>query len=653
MPTAVLQPVEPQITINIFDADFYRGNYSDLADFSDEAAREHFEQHGLEEGRRFSPFFDVEFYGRTNPDLANLSNRALVVHFQDIGIREGRDPSPFFSYEDYRRFNPDLVEADLDDQALFEHYLENGVREGRVASTLFDPNYYRQNSPDLVAAGLNNQELLFHYANYGINEGRRASLVFDPQYYLNTNQDLATQNFNFRQAFEHYVEYGANENRQPSIFYDEEAINALILPNKRWDVPKGGTLTYSFVTTSSAFQYPGEEGAVGEVNDAIKNNVRKIMQEYDKVLPFDVVEVPDRPPNEGQIRIMFSDGKGTPNFYAYSSGPAEGIGGDLHLSRDFETNPNAFSAGPGSFGYETLVHELGHAFGLKHPNNYQESPPNNPDEADGVEEEEQVQGEDQEPYLSFPKDNNTNTAMSSNFAGAGASTPMAYDSRALQFIYGISDYNSGNTTYQFDSNNFLGVKQSIWDAGGNDTFNFSALPATESYFIDINPGGHNTTTSALNGATYVASSDPSRANYPTDIFATTIAYAAIIENVVGSPGNDLIFGNEVGNTISANEGADRLTGASGADNLTGGAGTDAFVFARGDGGLTAGAADTITDFKDGEDLLGLSSGLAFNNILIEGAGADTFIRVAQDGEFLAKLTGISFETITSADFTLI
>ncbi|MBW4682928.1 MAG: M10 family metallopeptidase C-terminal domain-containing protein [Microcoleus vaginatus WJT46-NPBG5] len=650
MPTAVLSPVEPQITINIFDADFYRANYSDIADFSDEAAREHFEQHGLEEGRRFSPFFDVEFYRRTNEDLANLSNRALVVHFQDIGITEGRDPSPFFSYEYYQFANPDLVEAQLDDQALFEHYLENGVREGRVASTLFDPNYYRQNNPDLVEAGLNNRELLFHYANYGINEGRRASLVFDPQYYLNTNQDLATQNFNFRQAFEHYVQYGQNENRQPSIFFDAEAIGALILPDEKWDVPKGGTLTYSFVTTSSAFQYPGEEGAVGEVNDAIKNNVRKIMQEYDKVLPFNVVEVPDRPPNEGQIRIMFSDGEGEPNFYAYAYGPNEGIGGDLHLSRDFEGTPEAFSAGPGSFGYETLVHELGHAFGLKHPNNYEESALNAPEEdAEGEEVEEMDAG----PYLSFPKDNNTNTVMSYNFAGAGASTPMAYDSRALQFIYGISDYNAGNTTYQFDSSTFLGLKQSIWDAGGNDTFNFSALPATESYFIDINPGGHNTTTSALNGATYVASSDPSRANYPTDVFATTIAYAAMIENVVGSAGNDFIYGNEVGNTISGNEGADRLTGASGADNLTGGAGTDTFVFARGDGGLTAGAADTLIDFKDGEDLLGLSSGLAFNNILIEGAGADTFIRVAQDGEFLAKLTGISFETITSADFTLV
>lgn len=644
MPTAVLSPVEPPLTINIFDADFYRASNPDLADLSDEAAREHLEKHGLAEGRLFSPFFDVNFYRRTNEDLANLSNRELLTHFQDIGITEGRDPSPFFSYEYYLFKNPDLVEAELDNQALFEHYLNNGVREGRTASILFDPNYYRQNYPDLVAAGLNNEELLFHYAYYGINEGRRASLVFDPQYYLNTNQDLATQNFTFRQAFEHYVQYGQNEVRQPSLFFDAEAILALIVPDEIWDVPKGGTLTYSFVTTSSAFQYPGEEGAVGEVSDAIKNNVRKIMQEYDKILPFNVVEVPDRPPNEGQIRIMFSDGNKISNFYAYAYGVGEGIGGDLHLSRDYEGTPEAFSAGPGSFGYETLVHEIGHAFGLKHPNNYEGAESNNP---------EQLEEQNEGPYLTFPKDNNTNTAMSYNFAGAGASTPMAYDSRALQFVYGLSDYNAGNTTYQFDSSTFLGVKQSIWDAGGIDTFDFSALPATESYFIDINPGGHNTRTSALNGATYIAFGDPSRANYPTDVFATVISYAAIIENVVGSPANDLIFGNEVGNTLSGNEGADRLTGARGVDILTGGGGADTFVFARGDGGSTAGAADTITDFTDGVDLIGLSSGLTFSNILIEGAGADTFIRVAQDGEFLAKLTGTSFETITAADFTLI
>jgi serralysin len=707
MPSISLPPPEPEISLDIVDLNYYRINNPDLAGFTDEQLLTHFENHGLPEGRQFSPFFDIPFYRSTNSDLAVLTNRELLSEFQTEGIYLGLDPSPFFDFSYYLEHNPDVAEAglqfalnsedlnsltaagvdlaeaqlQLERQFAFNHYLTNGLAEGRKASRFFDADYYRTNNPDLVAAGLNNKQLFDHYLIYGLQEGRRASLVFDPLYYLNTNRDLRAAGLSNRQAFEHYVTLGQFEGRRPSLFLDEEGIKSLIFPGSRsffvdnpattstttdgttatdttqtaavqvWDVQAGGTLTYSFVSTASAFLYPGEEAAVGEVSDAIKNNVRQIMQKYSEVLPFNLVEVPDRPPSEGQIRIMFSNGDGISDFYAYaylppqeSSGVSQQIGGDVHLTRNYETNPNlAFSSGPGSYGYETLIHELGHALGLKHPNDYEGF----------ILSDGQQTGTDVGPHLSFQKDNDTNTVMSYNFAGTGGRTPMAFDVRALQNLYGLNNFNSTDTIYKFDIGTFFDVKQSIWDAAGNDTLDFSALPATDSYYFDMNEGGRNTTNSALNGATYIGFNDPDARTYTTDIYSTVIAFGATIENLVGSQGNDAILGNPVANRIDGSAGNDKITGAVGADTLTGGAAADIFAYSPGDGGQTQASGDFITDFTPGVDSIGLGLGLKFQDILIEAAGADTAIRLAGTGEYLATLIGIQPQTITAADFTLI
>ncbi|MBW4497427.1 MAG: M10 family metallopeptidase C-terminal domain-containing protein [Oscillatoria princeps RMCB-10] len=722
MATAVSVPLPPEkLPLDIIDLNLYRISNPDLARLSDEQLLTHLETFGLAEGRLFSLYFDLPYYREQNPDQDTLSDRDLLIDFQQDVISQGRDPSPFFDFTYYLENNPDVAEAasqfalnslrsdtltggssssgtgTQEDQILqierefaFNHYLNNGLAEGRKASRFFDANYYRINNPDLVAAGLNNKQLFEHYLISGLQEGRRASLVFDPSYYLNTNRDLRAAGLSNRQAFEHYITLGQVEGRRPSLFLDEEAIKSLIFPGSRsffvdnpattstttdgttttdttqtasvqvWDVAAGGTLTYSFVTTASAFLYPGAESGVGEVSDAIKNNVRQIMQKYDEILPFNIVEVPDRPPSEGQIRIMFSNGVGSNNFYAYaylppqeSSGVGQQIGGDLHLTRNYETDPNqAFSSGPGSFGYETLIHEIGHALGLKHPYDY-----SNFTLSDANQQEVEVG-----PFLSAAKDNDTNTVMSYNFAGTGGRTPMAFDIRALQNLYGLSDLNSTDTTYKFDIGTFFDVKQSIWDAAGADTLDFAALPATDSYYFDMNEGGRNTTNSALNGATYtvqeqVGTQDGQpqfvQRTYTTDIYATVIAFGTTIENLVGSQGNDAILGNPVANRIDGGAGADRITGAVGADTLTGGAGADIFAYSPGDGGQTQPAGDIITDFTDGQDSIGLGSALTFADILIEAAGADTAIRLAGTGENLATLIGIQPPTLTAADFTQI
>ncbi|CAN5220039.1 hypothetical protein BH10PSE4_BH10PSE4_07870 [soil metagenome] len=91
-----------------------------------------------------------------------------------------------------------------------------------------------------------------------------------------------------------------------------------------------------------------------------------------------------------------------------------------------------------------------------------------------------------------------------------------------------------------------------------------------------------------------------------DAVKTDLAFYALTANVevlshVGA-GAFQGLGNELANVITGGAGNDTLDGAGGADFLTGGAGADIFAFDNLKSGL-----DWITDFKPGEDHIGLDA----------------------------------------------
>ena len=116
------------------------------------------------------------------------------------------------------------------------------------------------------------------------------------------------------------------------------------------------------------------------------------------------------------------------------------------------------------------------------------------------------------------------------------------------------------------------------------------------------------------------------------------------DNLYGQAGDDVLIGT-IGDNI--------LDGGAGADTIYTGSGTDTIVLRTGDGGSTLAVADTITDFTDGTDVLGLDNGLQYADLTIaQGSGDNANDTIISSGsEYLAILQGIDVASLDEADLT--
>ena len=121
-------------------------------------------------------------------------------------------------------------------------------------------------------------------------------------------------------------------------------------------------------------------------------------------------------------------------------------------------------------------------------------------------------------------------------------------------------------------------------------------------------------------------------------------------------GNDTLYGEAGNDTLYGQCQDDTLDGGTGADILHGGDGTDTFVIRAGDGGSSITDADTIQDFTDGTDIIGMS-GLEYSQLTIEQGTGDyanhVVVKKTDTGEFLVIIQNTSLSSISDADFSAI
>lgn len=379
-------------------------------------------------------------------------------------------------------------------------------------------------------------------------------------------------------------------------------VDALISGNK-WGgkLGSGVNLEFSFPwTTNSNATFSGPLGRAyseekeNEASERFGFNLpqqesaRIALFSWANVANVKFVEVADTSTNVGDIRFAWTSATDTTSVgttawgWAYEPNSFYPSGGDVWVSTKSSgaRNPDWTV---GSYNFKALIHELGHAIGLKHP----------------FEGAQRLTGEfDSRMYTVMSYTDHPNSLfvrVVKNVDGSRTAqsfdvvpdTPMLYDILAAQYLYGAnSSYKTGNDTYTFDpSEPFF---RTIWDAGGVDTISVDNF--LKGCVVNLQPGQYSKITiesDSTDGFNW-------QGNAPVPTYDGTnnlaIAFGVVIENAIGGKGADTLIGNDASNYLDGGDGNDTLYGGAGSDyfdwdaksrngndTFYGGTGNDSFV----------------------------------------------------------------------------
>ncbi len=277
------------------------------------------------------------------------------------------------------------------------------------------------------------------------------------------------------------------------------------------------------------------------------------------------------------------------------------LSGDVWLNSSIAWTAEDFN--PSGSGYHTLMHEIGHALGLKHPFSGDYTLETSFDSKKYT-----VMSYTEHPNSLYRTVTETPTGYSWSYDYINSDTLMPFDILALQHLYGANtSYNTGDDLYTFDTDRpFI---KTIWDGGGSDTISITNF--TLGSTIDLREG-HYSSINIPSDPLPLGQIDPNTNIYDgTDNLA--IAYGVTIENAIGGSGDDSLIGNNADNTLTGGSGNDILDGGVGNDTLVGGTGNDTYLFGMGDG------KDSIIDYDTtlgNVDTIQLDAGIATTDLNI-------------------------------------
>jgi serralysin len=292
----------------------------------------------------------------------------------------------------------------------------------------------------------------------------------------------------------------------------------------------------------------------------------------------------------------------------------------------------------GGYGRQVLLHEIGHAIGLTHPGTYNASGDTTFSYSQHAE-----YYEDSRQYtvMSYFGEHNTGA----NYRGTYAAAPQLDDIMAAQLEYGANmTTRTGDTRYGFNSNAERPWFQAthsgsrlifaVWDAGGNDTFDFSGF--SENQVIDLRQGFFSSVGSLVGNV--------------------AVAINTVIENAIGGSGSDRINGNSAANSIfgglgndsiNGGDGMNFLRGEEGDDTIVGGAHFDDLHGNQGNDTLRGGGGgDWVVGGKDNDLLFGDDGhDVVLGNLgadTLEGGDGDDVVRGGQGDDVVRGNNGADF-----------
>lgn len=296
------------------------------------------------------------------------------------------------------------------------------------------------------------------------------------------------------------------------------------------------TFYYCFPTSAPSHFSSQDRSGFTPFNSAQQTFAKQAFAYISTVIDVQFVETTDA--TGLNTIVMANNLQSTSAGYAYY--PYSGaVGSDLLLDKGTSGN---LAPAEGEYAALTVIHELGHALGLKHTFGHADA---DGDIGDG-------------PFLPSAEESTQWSVMS--YTDRSADYHLRYSSfdiASLQYLYGPSTTVKTNDVYQLSTDNC----NFIWDGGGSDTIDGSGI--TQALCLYLEPGYWG----------YVGSKS-------TLISASgqiTVNFGSVIENANGGTGNDTITGNSAANQLTGAFGNDTLDGGGGNDTLDGGAGTDTAV----------------------------------------------------------------------------
>ena len=382
----------------------------------------------------------------------------------------------------------------------------------------------------------------------------------------------------------------------------------------RWDARPGGTaaVTYSFMLALPIYaNQTRDSNNFSVMTNQQKAAVRDILATLSSQFNISFTEVSDSANSYGQLRFGNNAQASTVGYAYYPDKLLGDTAGDLYINK-LSGASQTTNVVPGTNAYSTLIHEIGHTLGLKHPGNYNAA-------------NHGASNANDRPFLTGAEDSELFSIMSHTQQSQGLEriNLAPYDYAALAYLYNAKPIYTGDDTYTFTATSGHSV-QSIYDDGGIDTLDASGLTSAVTLNLNV---------AALGTLSSVGLTSGGQAA----IDNLSLGLNSVIENATGGSGDDKLVGNSANNTLIGNDGNDTLIGQLGNDSMTGGEGSDIF-------GLSNIGFYTFQDFVPSIDKVAFDTKLGVSNF-VQLSSYITSIDVQGDDivmHFVSDIASITF-----------